>query len=127
MRKNVYREDKKSPATTYFSAVGSIIGAKELNFRVRDGNGWVLTSVFGMGTGGSSSLWSPDKLTNLFFPISYLSAVLFPASRESLQTRVNRKYGQASRSISIARLNTLLHLYLQPINRMFYPESLGDL
>ena len=39
---------KKNPATTYFSAVGSIIGAKELNFRVRDGNGWVL---FAMVTG----------------------------------------------------------------------------
>ena len=39
---------KKSPATTYFSAVGSIIGTKELNFRVRDGNGWVL---FAMVTG----------------------------------------------------------------------------
>ena len=36
---------KKSPATTYFSAVGSIIGAKELNFRVRDGNGWILFAV----------------------------------------------------------------------------------
>ena len=44
---------KKSPATTYFSAVGSIIGAKELNFRVRDGNGWVL---FAMVTGQINKL-----------------------------------------------------------------------
>ena len=85
-----------------------------------------LTSVFGMGTGGASLLWSPDKLTDLFF--SDLQPLPSAQSRrESFKTRVNRKYGQASRSISIARLNTLLHLYLQPINRMFYPESLGDL
>lgn len=37
------------------------------------------------------------------------------------------KYGQASRKISTGRLNTLLHLYRQPINQIISLVPLGAL
>ena len=36
---------RQKPAATYFPAMGSIIGAGELGFRVRDGNGHVLPAM----------------------------------------------------------------------------------
>ena len=35
----------KKPATTYFPARSSIIGVRELDFRVRDGNGYFLSTM----------------------------------------------------------------------------------
>ena len=37
--------NKKSLATTYFPAKSSIIGARELDFRVRNGNGYYLSAM----------------------------------------------------------------------------------
>ena len=82
----------------------SIFGTAQLNFRVRNGNGWTLcvmktnyevstalssrtassrvfsaphslTSVFGMGTGGPYALWALTKIANFRRLINILSAV----------------------------------------------------
>ncbi len=67
----------------------STIGAGELNFRVRDGNGWVLSA----------------KVTEkLYF---YLQL-----NQGCRKTEQYINYGQAARPISISKLNTLLCLHI---------------
>ena len=39
------RLNKKKLATSYFPAEGSIIGVRELDFRVRNGNGYYLSTM----------------------------------------------------------------------------------
>ena len=94
-----------------------------------------LTSVFGMGTGISSPLWPPDNVSkSSFCPPACGSRrrgrTLFYAkglSRKAGRFRRNQQYGQASRLISTARLNTSPHLHLQPINQIVSLESSGEL
>ena len=75
-----------------------------------------LTSVFGMGTGITTLLWSPGIKT-------MLRRVKKNAKSKVCLSR-KRQYGQASRTVSIARLNTSLCVHLRPINQMI---SLGPL
>ena len=51
---------KKDEAATYSSACGSTIGAKELNGRVRNGNGWDLLA------GPPHQRWLGQKQVNAF-------------------------------------------------------------
>ena len=49
-KKGMYTEtgiglNKKKLATSYFPAEGSIIGVRELDFRVRNGNGYYLSTM----------------------------------------------------------------------------------
>ena len=70
--------------------------------------------MFGMGTGGSSLLSSPDKwfevvpskLNNTTPSLSFSSFFLNLRS--------------SPRTISIGQLNTLLHLHLRPINHVVF-------
>ena len=80
----------------------SIIDAEELNFRVRDGNGWFL---FAFATGFG---YIPSKLNNA--PTSSLT--LSPSSFALLWS--------SPRLISTGQLNTLLHLHLRPIYHVVF-------
>ena len=81
----------------------STIGATELNFRVRDGIGWILCAIV-----------TVKIMLNIM-----------NASKNIVYCKINKtKRSQASRLLSIARLNTLLHLHLRPINPIFSWESL---
>ena len=81
-----------------------------------------LTAVFGMGTGGSLSLWSPRR-----------SGLNIDGPRFDRTLYVNSKfYGQAERAISNGQLNALLRLHTRPIKLVVYQCSyyllrLGDL
>ena len=92
---------------------GSIIGAGELDFRVRHGNGYFLPAV----AAG---------------PVCTGIAPLFPrgggrGGRGAYTRGFARdgQYGQASRLISTARLSASPRLHLQPIDRMVSPEPSG--
>jgi hypothetical protein len=78
-----------------------------------------LTSVFGMGTGVSSSPLPPkirySILTNPFVVGTTKRSVKFYIC------------GQASRPISTGKLNTLLCLHTRPINLVVFKGSLDDL
>ena len=91
--------EKKSQQQPTFPQKSSIIGVRELDFRVRNGNGYNLST---MATG---------KINKL---------------KKEQRKEEEGQYGQASRLISTARLNTSQCLYLQPINRMVSPESSED-
>ena len=82
----------------------SIIDVKELNFRVRDGNGWFLLAIV---TGFSLEV-VPSKLNNV------LSLIVL-----SLTLTLNL-FWSSPRSISTGQLNTLLHLHLRPINHVVF-------
>ena len=73
-----------------------------------------LTSVFGMGTGGTSSLWPPDILLIRDIP-SKLNNNRLLNSLENLWS--------SPRPISINQLHTLLHFHLWPINLIVYKGS----
>ena len=74
-----------------------------------------LTSVFGMGTGGSSSPSSPDSLSLInstmqkIFHLTHFSSFCFLRS--------------SPRPISINQLNVSPHLHLWPINHIVYVGS----
>ena len=77
----------------------STIGAEELNFRVRNGNGCGLLAI----------------VTGKLKKEKY---------REAISKALKRKrYGQASRPISTSLLNALLHLHIWPINLVVYEGS----
>ena len=90
----------------------SIIGTTELNFRVRDGNGCdlcVITTEFRMHI---FSYRAHSKLNN---------ASHFKMFYNSLNVcLISQSFRSSPRSISIAQLNTLLHLHLRPINDVVY-------
>ena len=69
------------------------MGAEELNFRVRDGNGCFLLAIT------TTPPFMRDEQDK-------------PAVSDSNPV----VYGQASRPISIGQLNALPHLHLRPIN-----------
>ncbi len=66
-----------------------------------------LTSVFEMGTGGTSPLKPPEILLSMSATITY---------HECLCKRDINNYGQAARSISTSKLNTSPCLHTWPIN-----------
>ena len=82
-----------------------------------------LTSVFGMGTGVSPSLSPPETVIRMVFEkYNYIWIILFYHVRKEL---IKRKYGQASRPISIGKLRLLPTLHLRPINLVFSKGALG--
>ena len=81
----------------------SIVAAKELNFRVREGNGWDLLAM----TTGFNLESVPSKLNNNWH---------FPKSFRTISW-------SSPRPISITQLHTLLHLHLWPINLIVYKGS----
>ena len=79
-----------------------------------------LTSVFGMGTGGSLPLYPPDKSSSDSAP------------RALHSEHVSLEFNPSPRPISTGRLNALLRLHLRPINLVFYQgpyrvKPVGDL
>ena len=79
-----------------------------------------LTTVFGMGTGVAPRHCHRTKIDNR-------SCDLEIQSRQTPNESTGKKTGQASRPISTARLNALLHLHLRPINLVVSKEPLGIL
>jgi hypothetical protein len=84
----------------------STIGAKELNFRVRDGNGCFL---FAIATEKTFCFQGNNNLNISTYKCSKRLCELF--------------CGQASRPISTGKLNTLLCLHIRPINLVVYKGS----
>ena len=82
--------------------------------------------MFGMGTGGSSSLRSPRKLvtTGTAFcsgslAFEYLTGQLVESSAHRIVCAVEF-YGQAERAISNGKLNVLLRLHIRPIKQVVF-------
>ena len=75
-----------------------------------------LTTLFGMGRGVSSPLSSPEIISVIINNDD--AAVLI--SKICLEARDFIINGQVGRTISTARLNTLLHLHLRPINHVVF-------
>ena len=103
----------------------SIIGAAELDFRVRNGNGYCLRA---MATGMYDLPYGRGSRAGLAAGDSRLRTSV--RERKPLQTsgrsvrlpdafRGGRQYGQASRPISIARLCASPRLHLRPIDLVF--------
>ena len=97
----------------------SIIGVRELDFRVRDGNGYSLST---MATGQFNTFVQSYPVSDKRIGTRYKKLRL-----RRIQIERNQQYGQASRLISIARLCTSPYLHLRPINRIVSPECLGNL
>ena len=72
-----------------------------------------LTSVFGMGTGVSSSLSSPHQACFAHSKLNNLCVSPFPSL----------KPWSSLRPISTFQLNALLHLHLRPINQVVFLGS----
>jgi hypothetical protein len=87
--------------------------------------------VFGMGTGGSSSLGSPRTgMTGLAgaalwkcWPQPLNIDGLLGKKQRMLQCVCSRDYGQAERAISNGQLNALLRLHTRPIKLVVYQCS----
>ena len=98
----------------------STIGAIELNFRVRDGNGCDLNAI------------ATEKPVDRF---SRKDSGLDASSALSRKSPSLKKYswfehgycGQASRPISTGQLHALLHFHIQPIYLVVFKGSSGDL
>ena len=84
----------------------STIGAGGLNFRVRNGNGWIPAAI----ATGRHQLFSPPPGTG--------EGVLLEHSIASMKTPELRI--SSPRTISTGPLNTLLRLHFRPINLVFY-------
>ena len=116
----------------------SMFGTTELNYRVRNGNGWTLrdkgtdfyvgddlffravasqvcsaqrslTAVFGKGTGGPSAIKSPTERVKIHSQ---------PKRKQNRNPNELPKRSSSPRSISIVQLNTLLCLHLRPIKHV---------
>ena len=74
-----------------------------------------LTSVFGMGTGISSSLLSPENYSVLQHTQKYIDKYSFSQAKLILWL--------SPRSISTGQLHTSLYFHLQPINQVVFLES----
>ena len=92
-----------------------------------------LTSVFGMGTGGTSPSSTPTDLTgsvyhNWFtlssvFRRTCLQNWIITASIFSLTLRVSSELWSSPRPISTRLLNGSLHLHIMPINLVVFKGS----
>ena len=106
---------KKKPAATYFPPGWSIIGAGVLDFRVRNGNGYIhptmATGILKASKGGRAS-WG-------------LSAS--PGGRRIFARHAGEgRYGQGSRPISTARLCASPRLHLRPIDPVVFRGPSGE-
>ena len=90
----------------------SIFGAGELNFRVRDGNGWTLTAI----NTNSGAFPHPQNRTKQLFVCPASACISLEPLRSS------------PRLISTGQLHTLLHFHLRPIYVIVYdvPYSSRD-
>jgi hypothetical protein len=100
-----------------------------------------LTTVFGMGTGGSLSLWSPRNWRHKGQPILPMilqgsrdrkgAVVAFGLNIDGLDKHSKNSahidyvcvvvfYGQAERAISNGKLNALLRLHIRPIKQVVF-------
>ena len=82
-----------------------------------------LTSVFGMGTGVSPSLWSPETFAARADQTIRRRAAGAPLERSIAST----SKVPSPRPISTGRLNTLPCLHLRPINVVVWPRALPGL
>ena len=87
---------------------GSTIGAEELNFRVRDGNGCYLFAI---------------AAENLIFVFVFRVLYLDTNSGAALKRLCPLFCGQAARPISTSKLNALPHLHTWPINLVIFEGS----
>ena len=88
----------------------SIVGRSELNFRVRDGNGWTLTLI--------STNWCLLHLQNrTMYLLDFLVRLIACINCRS-----------SPRTISTDQLHTLLYFHLPPINQIVFlgPYSIKD-
>ena len=95
-----YREKEESRRRPTFPPVGSIIGAGALDFRVRNGNGYVRPAM------AAGIIKNRLKIRK-------------KKERNARQTRREKGYGQGSRPISTARLCASPRLHLRPIDPVF--------
>ena len=88
-----------------------------------------LTSVFGMGTGGSPSLRSPRIGAGTKAPANSIEKrpLAYARGSEYLTGAVgkyrciyNKFYGQAERAISNGQLSMLPHLHIRPIKQVVF-------
>ena len=89
----------------------SIVGRSELNFRVRDGNGWTLALIS----------------TNYSFYLHPENRTMYDLRWEKADCLQN--FCRSSpRAISTGQLHTLLHFHLRPINQIVFlgPYSIKD-
>ena len=88
----------------------SIVGRSELNFRVRDGNGWTLALI--------STNYSVDRTLKT-------EQCKTRSSSQGLACFIRRS---SPRTISTGQLHTLLHFHLRPINQVVFlgPYSMKD-
>ena len=118
----------------------SIFGADELNFRVRNGNGWTLIAI------NTNLLFLERKskqkelsLALFCFAFSFKERLCFHTLKtEQNNLRTLRKrlhsyslepaFRSSPRLISTGQLHTLLHFHLRPINDIVYvvPYSIKD-
>ena len=87
----------------------------------------VFTSEFGMGSGGTRSLWSPESWPFLLIPVYTGMTIKVYRTCTSVIKTTWVLYDQASRSISTGQLHTLLHFHIQPINVVDFNKPLGTL
>ena len=100
-----YEEGFRQRPTLPHSFPCSTIGAEELNFRVRDGNGCCLSAI---------ATEKSFMQTSAQFGMSNFSSIYL----------CQLFCGQAARLISTSKLNTLLCLHTWPINLVVFEESL---
>ena len=87
----------------------STIGAEELNFRVRDGNGCFLFAI------------ATENFKAMVTQSYNLYATIEP---QTFRRSCKLFCGQAARPISTSKLNALPHLYPWPINLVFFKGPL---
>ena len=95
----------------------SIVGRSELNFRVRNGNGWTLALI-------STNYCRNYCSDNSIFGTHTLKTEQREAMRKALPA--NRR--SSPRAISTGQLHALLRFHLRPIKQIVYlcPYSLKD-
>ena len=84
-----------------------------------------LTTVFGMGTGVTSSLLPPNIYTSAFSPHIYIFLNSKTSKEEISEPNLLSLFllRSSPRPISIGQLNALPHLHLRPINHIVYMGS----
>ena len=112
-RRRTY-ESRRSSLRTSTTALDTLAGSYLLSHRVTPAVPSAckcLTTVFGMGTGGTTWLSPPAKKA------AHRNVV-------TLQERPDAR-GQAERTISTGQLSTLLYLHLRPINLVVFEGPSG--
>src|SRR5437868_10000498 len=82
----------------------STIGAERLNFRVRDGNGWVPLAMV-----------TQNRRRRLRLRLTRLKLNIDGRRSGKYLCIYNKFYGQAERAISNGKLNVLLRFHIRPI------------